>query len=79
MTGMPEASLARELELCMASVSVVTNYAAGISEKKLTTTEVVGVMNETTDKLKLLLKETLMIPTDRACPCRDSLKDTRMG
>jgi 5'-methylthioadenosine phosphorylase len=80
MTGMPEASLARELALCMASVSVVTNYAAGISEKRLTTTEVVGVMNETTEKLKLLIKEALpLIPSDRACPCRDALKDTRMG
>jgi len=29
MTGMPEAGLARELELCYAAIAVVANYAAG--------------------------------------------------
>jgi 5'-methylthioadenosine phosphorylase len=29
MTGMPEAALARELELCYAAIAVVANYAAG--------------------------------------------------
>ncbi|WP_298135526.1 S-methyl-5'-thioinosine phosphorylase [Acidiferrobacter sp.] len=29
MTGMPEAALARELDLCYASLAVVANYAAG--------------------------------------------------
>ena len=32
MTGMPEASLARELGLCYAAVAVVVNYAAGRAE-----------------------------------------------
>lgn len=33
MTAMPEASLAREAELCYAGISVISNYAAGIREK----------------------------------------------
>jgi 5'-methylthioinosine phosphorylase len=36
MTGMPEAALARELELCYASLSVVANMAAGRSDEELT-------------------------------------------
>ena len=36
MTGMPEAALARELELDYASISVVVNWAAGKSEGKIT-------------------------------------------
>ncbi|MES9872690.1 MAG: S-methyl-5'-thioinosine phosphorylase [Candidatus Sedimenticola sp. 6PFRAG7] len=32
MTGMPEAALARELDICYASCSVVANWAAGRSE-----------------------------------------------
>ena len=44
MTGMPEAVLARELEICFAGISVITNYAAGISGEKLTATEVVESM-----------------------------------
>lgn len=34
MTGMPEAALARELELDYAAISVVANYAAGRGESK---------------------------------------------
>jgi 5'-methylthioadenosine phosphorylase len=29
MTGMPEAALARELDLCYAAIAVVANHAAG--------------------------------------------------
>lgn len=36
MTGMPEACLARELELCYASIAVVANMAAGRGEEAIT-------------------------------------------
>lgn len=36
MTGMPEAALARELELCYACISVVANMGAGRSDEELT-------------------------------------------
>lgn len=36
MTGMPEAALARELELCYASINVVANKAAGRGEGEIT-------------------------------------------
>jgi len=36
MTGMPEAALARELEMCYASVAVVANFAAGKSQENIT-------------------------------------------
>ncbi len=35
MTGMPEAALARELDLCYASLAVVANYAAGKADGAL--------------------------------------------
>jgi 5'-methylthioadenosine phosphorylase len=79
MTMMPEASLARELEICLAGIAVVTNYAAGISNKKLTTTEVIETMAASTERLKLLLKEIFAIlPHRRSCKCKDALKDARM-
>ena len=40
MTGMPEAALARELQLCYASVSVVANMAAGRGEGEITMEEI---------------------------------------
>jgi len=36
MTGMPEAALARELELCYVSCSVVANWAAGKTDDNIT-------------------------------------------
>lgn len=79
MTAMPEAALARELELCYSSVCVVTNYAAGISDRKLTTSEVVETMKGAAEKVKALLSETLpIVPHVRGCPCKDALKDTKM-
>ncbi|PPD41113.1 MAG: S-methyl-5'-thioadenosine phosphorylase [Methylobacter sp.] len=40
MTGMPEASLAKELDINYASVSVVANWAAGKSEGEITMPEI---------------------------------------
>ena len=79
MTAMPEASLAREAELCFVCIAVVTNYAAGITEKRLTVTEVVETMRETTKKVRRLLKEAFnLIPGKRGCACKDALKEARM-
>jgi 5'-methylthioadenosine phosphorylase len=79
MTGMPEAPLARELEICYSGISVVANYAAGITKKKLTTTEVMEAMKASTEKIKRLLKETFaLLPEERKCPCREALKGAKI-
>jgi 5'-methylthioadenosine phosphorylase len=79
MTAMPEASLAREAELCYAGISVVTNYAAGITGKKLTATEVVDTMNRTAVLLKRLLAETLkLVSPERNCFCKEAMRNARV-
>ncbi|TAL22011.1 MAG: S-methyl-5'-thioadenosine phosphorylase [Nitrospirae bacterium] len=79
MTGMPEAILARELEICFTGLAVVTNHAAGISKTRLTATEVVMKMKEATERIKHLLKETFAnISPGRNCACRDALKNAKM-
>jgi 5'-methylthioadenosine phosphorylase len=79
MTFMPEASLAREAELCYGGIAVITNFAAGIKEKKLTATEVVDVMRGTMASLKILLRETLsLLPPGRSCGCKDALREARV-
>lgn len=76
MTLMPEASLAREAQICYTAVAVTVNYAAGISKKPLTVKEVVEVMNETIDTVGILVRETLKIlPEERRCACKYALKD----
>jgi len=79
MTAMPEAALAREAELCYAGISVVTNYAAGITGKKLTATEVVDMMSKTAVLLKRLLAETLkFLPPERSCSCKEAMRNARV-
>jgi len=79
MTGMPEASLARELEICMALVCVVTNYAAGLTGKRLTATEVVEIMNRGMDVLRILLRETVALtPSTRTCSCGEALREAEL-
>lgn len=81
MTVMPEASLAREAEICYASISVVTNYAAGISKSKLTTEEVIDTMRSSIQKIGLLLKEFILLSQERGsveCLCQEALKGARM-
>ena len=79
MTGMPEASLARELAICFAGIGVVTNFAAGISGNRLTTTEVVRTMAESAEVVKILLERTFVsIPQARNCMCKDALANAKM-
>ena len=79
MTGMPEAVLAREMEICFASISVITNYAAGISGNKLTATEVVEYMKASMEKIKTLLKAFLARDFSvAACLCGQALRDAKM-
>ena len=76
MTAMPEAVLARELEICLLGISAVTNFAAGIVDKKLTATEVIDSMRNSNGLIKRLLKALIpRIPETRSCPCKDALKD----
>ncbi len=79
MTGMPEAALARELEICYSGLSVVVNYAAGISRKKLTVAEVMEAMHASTEDIKKLLKESFRhVPEQRGCPCGEALKQAKI-
>lgn len=79
MTAMPEAVLARELEICFGGIAVVTNYAAGISRARLTTTEVIENMKIANKKVLAIIRASLpSIEKDRQCPCKDALKEARL-
>jgi len=75
MTLVPECILAREREMCYASICTVSNFAAGISKDKLTVDEVVEVVKENKEKIReIITKAVKHIPKERACPCKDALK-----
>lgn len=76
MTNVPEVVLAREAEMCYVTVSMVTNYAAGISPLPLTHGEVLDTMRENTEKIKKLIMAAIaMINPEADCPCRHALAE----
>lgn len=78
MTSVPEAMLARELEMCYAALCFVSNMAAGI-EEKLTTKDVIDVSKGVMPKIQQTLIEAVRdLPEDRHCPCAGSLKEARV-
>ncbi len=78
MTIYPEVSLARELEMCYASICTVTNFAAGYQDK-LTAKEVIDIVKRNEEKLKRLIAESIKrIPKERNCSCAKILKDAKL-
>ncbi|GMA48726.1 putative 6-oxopurine nucleoside phosphorylase [Alicyclobacillus contaminans] len=70
MTTAPEVVLAKELEMCYATVAMVTNYCTGISRQALTVDEVVQTMNENAHQLQRLFFTALeTIDAKRDCSC----------
>ena len=59
MTGMPEACLARELELCYASVSVVVNPAAGKTKEIISLKEIEKYLETGMTKVRALLEQAI--------------------
>jgi 5'-methylthioinosine phosphorylase len=55
MTGMPEAALAKELDLCYAHCSVVANWAAGIGDEPITMEGIETHMRQGMNKVYALL------------------------
>lgn len=59
MTGMPETALARELELCYASIAVVANMAAGRGEGEITMSEIERHLSTGMENVKKLIRQTV--------------------
>ena len=79
MTQYPEAVLARELELCYANISLITDYDVGVEGvPPVTHEEVVRVFTENNEKLRDLLFAVIPgLPVERDCPCATALQGAR--
>ncbi|MEO6145023.1 MAG: S-methyl-5'-thioadenosine phosphorylase [Dermatophilaceae bacterium] len=80
MTGMPEASIARELAMCFTTIALVTDRDAGVDgDEAVTHAEVLKVFASSIDGLKDILRSAvaLMPPAEEdataTCSCRRSL------
>jgi len=74
MTGLPEAVLARELEMCYASLCLVSNYAASISEDKLTIEEVFKVLEDKRPVIVEIISRSVEMIDESPCECHEALK-----
>lgn len=76
MTNVPEVTLAKEAEMCYATVSMVTNFAAGISPQPLTHNEVVETMAANAENIKNLIMECItMLEPNTNCSCQAALAE----
>jgi 5'-methylthioadenosine phosphorylase len=79
MTCLPEATLARELGMCYATLCLVSNMAAGIG-KRLTSREVIETSKLVSPKICKILREAIpCLPKTRHCPCATSIEESRIG
>jgi purine nucleoside phosphorylase len=80
MTSFPEVVLARELQMCYASLCYVSNMAAGM-QRRLKAAEVSKISKQTMPKIrKVLFDSVRSLPDERGgtCPCAQGLRDTRL-
>jgi 5'-methylthioadenosine phosphorylase len=71
MTGVPEAPLAREARICYASLAVITNWAAGMSQEPIDHGDVSAHMNEQMTVVQRIFRDVIENWRDRPCPnCR---------
>jgi 5'-methylthioadenosine phosphorylase len=85
MTGMPEASIARELAMCFTTIALVTDHDAGVEGgESVTHEEVLKVFARSLDGLKAVLRSAIgAMPAaeddvSAGCACRRSLDGLRL-
>jgi 5'-methylthioadenosine phosphorylase len=71
MTGAPEAALARELRMCLATIALVTDMDAGAgAEEAVRQQDVFALFAANTERLKTMLAGVVAdLPDPDGCPC----------
>ena len=83
MTAYPEAYLARELELCYANVSLVTDYDVGLAGRvdvpTVTAEEILQVFHDNNERLRTLVMNVIpRIPREPDPHCAQALSGARL-
>jgi 5'-methylthioadenosine phosphorylase len=75
MTLVPECQLAREAQMCYASISTVTDYDVW-AEKPVTAKEVLETLSKNVERTKKVLTDLISeIPKTRSCSCAKALEE----
>lgn len=75
MTNLQEAKLAREAEICYATLAMITDYDCWHEEEEAVSGEaVMQVVQENARTAEAVVREVVRrLPVDRQCPCADAL------
>jgi len=76
MTNVTEAKLAREAELCYATIAMITDYDCWHPEhESVTVTQIIATLNQNAENAQKVLREAVRaMPTERKCKCGAALK-----
>jgi 5'-methylthioadenosine phosphorylase len=76
MTNVTEAKLAREAELCYATMAMITDYDCWHPEhESVTVTQIIATLNQNAENAQKVLREAVRaMPAERACKCGAALK-----
>lgn len=80
MTNVTEAKLAREAEICYATLALATDYDCWHeTEEDVTVEAVIAILLKNVETAKKIIKEAVpKIPAKRECHCREALKNAIM-
>jgi 5'-methylthioadenosine phosphorylase len=75
MTNVTEAKLAREAELCYASIAMITDYDCWHPEhESVTGAQIIATLNQNAENAQRVLREAVRaMPEERSCKCGASL------
>jgi 5'-methylthioadenosine phosphorylase len=76
MTNLPEAKLAKEAEICYATIALATDYACWYeSEEDVSVEAILEIIKNNVSNAKKIIKAAVhKIPARRSCSCKDALK-----
>lgn len=75
MTLFPEVTLSKEMGICYANLSLVTNAAAGVEEnRKLTSDEVIEEAQRNIQKISQIIEQYIKYDKREDCNCKDILQ-----
>ncbi len=76
MTNATEAKLAREAELCYATIAMITDYDCWHPEhESVTATQIIATLNQNAENAQKVLREAVRaMPAERTCKCGSALK-----
>jgi 5'-methylthioadenosine phosphorylase len=75
MTNLTEAKLAREAEICYATVAMITDYDCWHPEhSSVTLEEIISNLNKNAENARAVVREAIRaMPVERACKCGSAL------